>query len=452
MTPKNIPTLLILLCSSLLSGFLVSCSGSKGGGKSIPIIFSTDVANGLVDVHGGQGSCPVTFSPTPQLHDGDVAPQDLDDGFTLAMAVNLEEQGELDILGIAPVFGNATLPAEMMVARHIVHNLKGRPDIPIAPGAVAPAQQTLQPASHWYDSTLVQVGGADGAFALSCGNPGVEMMREKILASKSPVTILAIGPMTDVACLLTTHPEVAPKIAEIVVLASQLEGESLIVNGKVVNDFNFRMDPLAGLLMLEAAGEIPIRLIAFSLSGQTSQSGSRLMAFNDSTLKGPSPSTEASRKSLSWFLESSVPRNQFWSKIFGTEEGPFDQYALAAALWPELFDCREGVAWVQQCPYPAWSPAYPTDALGNPTEIPYNAPDNPCTDHGPNGSSLSQVPAQLVVSLDAATPGPLLRGEVGVDGNLPWVNATARRVTVCVDFASPEAFRTFKKKVYENTW
>ena len=90
------------------------------------------------------------------------------------------------------------------------------------------------------------------------------------------------------------------KIDEIIWLASQLEGESLLINGKVANDFNFRLDPLAGTIMLAAAAQhgIPIRLMSFSLTGQTSQSHS-LIAFDAASFTGPAKTTPRSKRSLS---------------------------------------------------------------------------------------------------------------------------------------------------------
>jgi inosine-uridine nucleoside N-ribohydrolase len=450
---RALATVSLVAASGLL---FTACSDSTQAQPLEPpiVLLSTDVAIGLVDTHGAQGSCPVPFdSSWPYARDTDVSPQDFDDGLTLAMALNLEAQGDVVVDAVVPIFGNATVPAEMLVARQIVRNLKGREDIPIEPGAMGPASQTLQPAPVWFDGSVVPIEGPEGSFAAACRNRGVDLMRERLLASSRPVTILAIGPMTDVACLLNVFPDVAGRIAEIVVLASRVEGESLTINGKIVDDFNPREDPLAATLFLAAKTPtpVPIRLMTFQLTGQTSQADD-LIFFDASTLRGPTPSTPASERSLAWVLAALEPRNAFWSSIFGTEEGPFDQYTLAATLWPHLFACDDALAYVLQCPFPAWSSAYPTDAAGDPTEIPFNAPANPCVDHGPGSSSLAQVPAQIVVTFDLADTGPLVRGTTGIDGNLPALDAKARPVTACTGFASQSARQEFQNLLYANTW
>ena len=444
------------------SGALSADDGSGGGRdrerseRRPQVIVSTDVAIGLIDTHGGSSLSPVPFDADNAFtSDADVAPQDIDDGLALAMALNLDAAGLLEVLAIAPTYGNATLPAEMIVARRITRALKGREDIPIAPGATSPASQTLHPTPTWFDGETVRIEGPAGSFAAACGNEGVALMRDRLRSARGRVTLLAIGPLTDVACLLNTASRrVIRKIREIIVIASRLENKSLLVNGKVVNDFNFRLDPVGGTLLLGAAGaaaQVPIRLMSFQLTGQTSQAGD-VIGFDAATYPGREPPTAASEASFRWLLAAAQPRNDFWSGIFGTLEGPFDQYALAALIQPDLFDCRPGLAHVQQCPFPAWSPDYPTDADGNPTQAPYNAPDNPCGDHGPaNGGALSQVPAQLIVTL-GRDDGPLVRGTTGIDGNLPALDRPARPVTVCTDFASDLARQRFEDLLKQWTW
>ena len=427
-----------------LSVVILSVAADARARDSRPrILLSTDIAIGLIDTHGGENLSPIPYSDSSPSSVGDPQriAQDIDDGLTLAMALNLHQERVIKLLAIVPVFGNATLQPEMLVAHQITRVLKGERRIPIVPGAAGPAGQVLHQNPSWFDGTVVPILGPEGSFAASCENPGVAQMRKRLRRSKKKVTVLAVGPATDVACLLArSRPSTTRKIEEIIWLASQNEGESLKINGKTVNDFNFRMDPLGGAILLAEASEqdVPVRLMSFSLTGITSQSET-LIAFDAANFTGPATPTQQSEESLAWLLEASEPRNTFWSGIFGTVEGPFDQYALAAAVWPELFDCRPAKAFILQCPYPVWS-----DGFDPMTQVPYNAEDNPCVDH--SGGGLARVPAQLVVTLDAQDEGPLIRGIPGVDGDLPSIPMSAVDVNACVDFkadgaASRERFR-----------
>ncbi|MGB5834811.1 MAG: nucleoside hydrolase [Thiohalocapsa sp.] len=423
--------------------------------RARPVILSTDIAIGLIDTHGGKSLNPVVFSAThPYTFDTDVTPQDIDDGLALAMASNLDAKGMVDLIGVIPTYGNASLPAEMLVARQIVRRLKRRYDIPIVPGATSPASPTLHPIPTWFDGSDVPVLGRAGSFGAACRNLGVRKMVKLVAASREPVTILAIGPLTDVACLLNTAPKrVLGNIKEVIALASRLEGQRVQINGLAVNDFNPRMDPIGAALLLGAkhAQQVKIRLMSFSLTGQTSQAND-LIPFNAEVYPGPPIVTPVAQASFQWLLDAAAPRNAYWSGIFGTEEGPFDQYALVAMIRPDLFDCREARAYILQCPFPAWSPDFPS-VDGTPTESPYNAPNNPCDDHGPvNGSALSQVPAQLLVTLDLEDDGPLVRGTPGIDGNVPPIEMPARGVTACIDFADTEGRQEFQDILERFTW
>ena len=433
-----------------------ACEQSNGQSKSAPLlIISTDIATGLIDTEGAQSLLPVTFSDTSSYsRSSSVVPQDIDDGLTVAMALNLAEQGVVEVIGVVPTYGNASLAAEMLVAQQIVWTLKQRTDIPIIPGANGPGSQIIQPSSQWYDGTTLPIAGADGSFAAGCRNSGVDMMRRQIIQANRPVVLLAIGPFTDIACLLSVYPDTADRIAEIIMLASRIQDESLTINDIVVRDFNFSLDPIAGTILLALADQynVPLRLMSFQLTGQTSQAG-QLIEFNADTLRGPNPSTVDSERSLQWILEAIEPRNEFWQSIFGTPEGPFDQYTLVAAFSPQLFACADGLAYVQQCIYPAWSDSYPVDSNGQPIDQPYNSPDNACVDHGEeHGSALANTPAQLVVTFDLADNQPLVRGQTGIDGNIPAFDSTAVPVTVCTDFASQDAREQFTDLLYDNIW
>ncbi len=77
----------------------------------------------------------------------------------------------------------------------------------------------------------------------------------------------------------------------------------------------------------------------------------------------------------------------------------------------------------------------------------------PCTDHGTaNGSALSEIPAELVVTLDLSDDGPLVRGTTGIDGNIPALDARAQPVLVCKDFASDQTRAQFEDFLKQWTW
>jgi hypothetical protein len=74
------------------------------------------------------------------------------------------------------------------------------------------------------------------------------------------LTILAIGPLTDVACLVLDYPREAAKIAEVVAIMGRRPGEEFAIGGKTgVTDFNYVMDERAAHVLRDSAVLITLR-------------------------------------------------------------------------------------------------------------------------------------------------------------------------------------------------
>jgi pyrimidine-specific ribonucleoside hydrolase len=89
----------------------------------------------------------------------------------------------------------------------------------------------------WYDGKWLPA---------ECVNDGVRFMAAQLRERR--LTILAIGPLTDVACLVLNYPREAAKIAEVVAIMGRRPGEEFAIGGKTgLTDFNYVMDERAGL-------------------------------------------------------------------------------------------------------------------------------------------------------------------------------------------------------------
>ena len=127
--------------------------------------------------------------------------------------------------------------------------LKGRTKrVALAPGASGPHLPVFSRPPIW---SLSGAGGWDdlprlsleAAFMAGCDNAGVQLLRTKLLAApKGGAAVLAIGPLTDAACLLLNHPETAPHIAFVGALISQDSSQPMQLQGAKgafpVRDFN----------------------------------------------------------------------------------------------------------------------------------------------------------------------------------------------------------------------
>lgn len=82
----------------------------------------------------------------------------------------------------------------------------------------------------------------------------VVAMYKKIMKSKNKITILAIGPLTNVALLLKVFPEVKEKIEEIVLMGGSLTRGNL----GVMSEFNIHTDPHAAKIVFNSGVKLAI--------------------------------------------------------------------------------------------------------------------------------------------------------------------------------------------------
>ena len=168
----------------------------------------------------------------------------IDDAIAIAMALFSEK---LDVKLITTVAGNVSLD---LVTENTLKLLTFfRKDIPVAKGAREPLIQKFDDAKN--------VHGASGMDGYDFGEPNrnnlleehaVNAMKRTILESETPVTIAAIGPLTNIALLLKMYPEVKKNIDEIVFMGGSLTRG----NKTVMGEFNIATDPEAAKIVFES--------------------------------------------------------------------------------------------------------------------------------------------------------------------------------------------------------
>lgn len=146
---------------------------------------------------------------------------------------------EVELLAVTTVFGNVGV--ELTTANALrIRALAGLGHVPVAAGASRPLvhapDQRAKPA-HGPDG----LGGRADLLPEPAGpvspRGAVALMAELLHDSPAPVTLVPIGPLTNVALLLAAHPEVKPKIGRIVAMGGRLSGRPA--------EFNIRSDPEA---------------------------------------------------------------------------------------------------------------------------------------------------------------------------------------------------------------
>ena len=247
---------------------------------------------------------------------------DPDDCFAL---FTLARSDAVEIAGVSTVFGNAELDVTHAIARDVQARLAaaGHPLPPIFRGARASSEAT-SPAS------------AALASALEAG----------------PLTILALGPLTNVADTLRSQPSLAPRVERIIAVMGRHPGHLfhpsegrgdgvLFGHGPVFSDLNFRRDPRAVDFLLSM--NVPLTLIPYEAARDTMVTPSDLERIAATGSVG------------SWIVQSAAGWLDYWQDEVGLSGFyPFDLVAAWYVLRPEVFQCGRGMATVDFGWAPGW--------------------------------------------------------------------------------------------------
>jgi pyrimidine-specific ribonucleoside hydrolase len=176
---------------------------------------------------------------------------DTDPGIDDALAILLAlASPEVDLRLVTTVHGNVDLALTTENALRVLH-LAGRSDVPVAAGARAPLIHP-QPARAGHVHGAEGLGGVQlpPSPARVDPRPAVVALAELLAASPEPVTVAAIGPLTNIALLLAVHPEAAARIDRLVVM-----GGSATRGGNVTAaaEFNIWSDPEAAAAVFASA-------------------------------------------------------------------------------------------------------------------------------------------------------------------------------------------------------
>lgn len=177
----------------------------------------------------------------------------IDDAVAIAIALYNET---LDIRLITTVAGNVSLGKVTNNALKLMGFFKTK--TPVAAGANRPLIKEAIDASNIHGET--GMGGyefeePDGGLLLK--EHAVDAMYKEIMGNEQPVTILAIGPLTNIALLLRLHPEVSDNIGEIVMMG----GSTARGNADVMAEFNVFADPEAAKMVFDS----PVPLVMVGL-------------------------------------------------------------------------------------------------------------------------------------------------------------------------------------------
>ena len=136
--------------------------------------------------------------------------------------------------------------------------LAGQPDIPVACGRETPLAGTRTFPDEWRTrvDSLFGIGIPDGS-AVPASLSAVELLERTLRDAPDKVTLLALGPLTNVAEMIEKSPDLADKIEATFIMGGAVNvdgnvGESGVGIDNQVAEWNIYVDPLAAKAVLDA--------------------------------------------------------------------------------------------------------------------------------------------------------------------------------------------------------
>jgi inosine-uridine nucleoside N-ribohydrolase len=254
----------------------------------------------------------------PTIHDCDPGHDDM-----VAMLLAAAHP-RIDLLAVTTVAGNGTLERTTHNARAIC-SMAGIHDVAVAAGAPGPLVGSLRTASHVHGES-----GLDGAELSAADVPlaaehAVDLMARLLREAAQPVTLVPTGPLTNIALLLRTYPDLASRVREIVLMG----GSTGAGNVEPLAEFNVHVDPEAADVVFSSG--LPVTMCGLNVTHQALATKAVL-----ERLRGlGTPLADTVVRLLLFFRDR-------YRDIWGLPAPPVhDPVAVALVIDPELVRCEE---------------------------------------------------------------------------------------------------------------
>jgi purine nucleosidase len=167
-----------------------------------------------------------------------------DDALALMLALN---SPELDVRAITVVPGNVTAAMGLENALRMV-SLANRCDIPVAAGAQHPLFQKLITAEFWHGKNGLANIELPPSKCKVDPRFGPDLIIQLVHASPHEITLVPVGPLTNIALALEKDPSIVPLIKEVILMGGSISGG----NVNAAAEANIYNDPEAAQIVFQA--------------------------------------------------------------------------------------------------------------------------------------------------------------------------------------------------------
>jgi len=182
-----------------------------------------------------------------------------DDALAILLALN---SPELDVRALTVVPGNVTAKQGLENALKIV-SLAGRCDIPVAAGAQHPLFQKLITAEFWHGANGLANVELPASKCKADARWGPDLIIEMIHAAPHEITLVPVGPLTNIALAVEKDPSIVPLVKEVVIMGGSITGGNVNASAEA----NIYGDPEAAQIVFQAGW--PLTMVGSDVGERT---------------------------------------------------------------------------------------------------------------------------------------------------------------------------------------
>ena len=183
----------------------------------------------------------------------------IDDSLAILLAL---ASPEISLEGLSIVHGNCSLEQATTNALSILE-LANASHIPVAVGCELPLVQPSLLAPETHGNTGLGYAKLPGPRTKPQVQHGCDFLIERIMSAPGEVTLVAIGPLTNVALAIRQEPRIVQSLKELIIMGGAIRYEG---NTTALAEFNTYADPHAAHIVYHAG--IPTTLVPLDVTYQ----------------------------------------------------------------------------------------------------------------------------------------------------------------------------------------
>ncbi|KAJ3681562.1 hypothetical protein LUZ60_016051 [Juncus effusus] len=253
----------------------------------------------------------------------------IDDSMAILMAFQTQE---IEIIGLTTIFGNVSIKDAVRNAL-LLCEVAGHPEVPVAEGSPEPLKGGVPRVADF-------VHGSDGLGNINMPDPknkkieksASEFLVDKVSQFPNEVSILALGPLTNLALAIKRDSSFAKKVKRIVIL-----GGAFFCAGNVnpASEANIYGDPEAADIVFTCGADIVV--VGINITTQVTFTDEDLLELRNSKGKYAKLICDMCKFYRDWHVKSDGFHGIFLH----------DPVSFAALVRPDLFTYKKGVVRVE---------------------------------------------------------------------------------------------------------